>query len=49
MKSSSAINGTIHYLWRAVDQHGSVLDVLVQSRRNALAARRFFRRLLKGL
>jgi transposase-like protein len=43
------INGTIHYLWRAVDQHGNVLDVLVQSRRNALAARKFFRRLLKGL
>ena len=43
------INGTIHYLWRAVDQHGNVLDVLVQSRRNALAATKFFRRLLKGL
>jgi putative transposase len=49
MKSSSTINGTIHYLWRAVDQHGNVLDVLVQSRRNALAAKKFFRRLLKGL
>jgi putative transposase len=43
------INGTQHYLWRAVDQHGNVLDVLVQSRRNALAAKRFFRKLLKGL
>ena len=43
------INGTQHYLWRAVDQHGNVLDVLVQSRRNAEAANRFFRRLLKGL
>ena len=43
------INGTIHYLWRAVDQHGNVLDVLVQSRRNAKAAKRFFRKLLKGL
>ena len=43
------INGTIHFLWRAVDQHGSVLDVLVQSRRNVLAAIKFFRRLLKGL
>src|SRR5499433_2908713 len=43
------IDGTIHYLWRAVDQHGNVLDVLVQPRRNALAAKRFFRRLLKGL
>jgi putative transposase len=37
------------YLWRAVDQHGNVLDVLVQSRRNAAAAKRFFRKLLKGL
>jgi len=43
------INGMIHYLWRAVDQHGNVLDVLVQPRRNALAAKRFFRKLLKGL
>ena len=43
------INGTTHYLWRAVDQHGDVLDILVQSRRNAVAAQRFFRKLLKGL
>ena len=43
------INGTLCYLWRAVDQHGNVLDVLVQSRRNAEAAKRFFRKLLKGL
>ena len=43
------INGTLHYLWRAVDQHGNVLDVLVQSRRNAKAAKRFFRKLFKGL
>jgi putative transposase len=43
------INGTTHYLWRAVDQHGNVLDILVQSRRNAKAAQRFFRKLLKGL
>ena len=49
MKSSSKINGTIHVLWRAVDQHGNVLDVLVQSRRNAVAAMKFFRRLLTGL
>jgi putative transposase len=33
----------------AVDQQGIVLDVLVRSRRNAVAARKFFRRLLKGL
>lgn len=34
------INGRQHYLWRAVDQHGNVLDVLVQSRRNTLAAKK---------
>ena len=43
------IRGKLHYLWRAVDQHGNVLDVLVQSRRNTKAAKRFFRKLLKGL
>ena len=43
------INGTTHYLWRAVDQDGEVLDILVQSRRNRTAAKRFFRQLLKGL
>ena len=43
------INGTTYYLWRAVDQHGDVLDILVQSRRNAVAAKRFFRKLRKGL
>ncbi|MFF1946025.1 DDE-type integrase/transposase/recombinase [Rhodococcus qingshengii] len=41
------IDGRQRYLWRAVDQCGNVLDVLVQSRRNSLADRRFFRRLLK--
>ncbi len=43
------INGRVHYLWRAVDQDGDVLDILVQSRRNKKAATRFFRKLLKGL
>jgi Transposase and inactivated derivatives len=43
------INGVQHYLWRAVDQHGSVLDILVQSRRNTKAAKRFFKKLLRGL
>ena len=43
------IRGKLHYLWRAVDQEGNVLDILVQSRRNARAAKRFFRKLLKGL
>ncbi|MET9385805.1 IS6 family transposase [Streptomyces sp. NPDC002928] len=41
------INGELKYLWRAVDQDGNVLDILVQNRRNKAAARRFFRRLMK--
>ncbi len=41
------INGRRHYLWRAVDQDGNVLDILVQPRRDAKAAKRFFRKLLK--
>ena len=44
-----SINGATHYLWRAVDQDGHVLDILVQSRRNKRAAKTFFRKLLKGL
>src|SRR5262245_31258710 len=36
------INGTIHYLWRAVDQNGVVVDILVQPRRDRHAAERFF-------
>src|SRR3954452_18553809 len=43
------IRGKLHYLWRAVDQEGRVLDILVQSRRNADAAKRFFCKLLRGL
>jgi putative transposase len=43
------IRGKLHYLWRAVDQNGTVLDILVQSRRDASAAKRFFRRLLKAM
>ena len=43
------INGVLHYLWRAVDQKGVVLDILVQNRRNAAAVKRFFKRLLAGL
>ncbi len=42
------INGKQQYLWRAVDQYGNVLDILVQSRRNTGAARKFFRKLLTG-
>ena len=41
------IQGRLHYLWRAVDEDGDVLDILVQSRRNRRAAIRFFRKLLK--
>src|SRR6266850_1344225 len=43
------INGRLYYLWRAVDQDGDVLDILVQSRRDKKAAKKFFRKLLKGL
>jgi putative transposase len=43
------IHGQRHYLWRAVDQDGHILDILVQRRRNKKAAKRFFRKLLKGL
>jgi putative transposase len=43
------ISGQRRYLWRAVDQHGNVLDILVTSRRDTTAATRFFRKLLKGL
>uniref|UniRef100_UPI00131D1C6E DDE-type integrase/transposase/recombinase n=1 Tax=Acidisoma sp. L85 TaxID=1641850 RepID=UPI00131D1C6E len=41
--------GELRYLWRAVDQNGVVLDILVQSRRDGAAAKRFLKRLLKGL
>ena len=41
------IAGKKHWLWRAVDQDGFVLDVLVQSRRDAKAAKRLLRKLLK--
>ena len=43
------INGERHYLGRAIDQDDNVLDILVQSRRNKQAAKKFFRKLLKGL
>ena len=42
------IRGQLHYLWRAVDQDGDTIDILVQKRRNKRAAKRFFRKLLKG-
>ncbi len=43
------LNGETHYLWRAVDQDGNVLDILVQARRDTHAAVQFLRKLLKGL
>ncbi len=42
------IRGQQQYLWRAVDQDGDVIDILVQSRRDGRAAKRFFRKLLKN-
>ncbi|WP_411194400.1 IS6 family transposase [Rhodococcus erythropolis] len=41
------IGGVRKYLWRAVDQHGNVLDILIQGKRDGKAATRFFRTLLK--
>ena len=43
-----SIGGRRRYLWRAVDQDGDVLDILVQRRKDTRSARRFFRKLLKG-
>ena len=43
-----SIQGKQQYLWRAVDQDGEVLDILVQPRRNRQAAKKFFRKLLNG-
>jgi putative transposase len=40
------MNGVQHYLWRAVDQNGAVIDILVQPSRDRWAALRFFRQLL---
>ena len=40
------INGVKHWLWRAVDANGDVLDILVQTRRNAKAAKRFMTKLI---
>jgi putative transposase len=42
------IGGKQHYLWRAVDQDGEVVDVYLQTRRDAKAAKRFFQRFLKS-
>ena len=42
------INGKQHYLWRAVDQDGEVVDVFLQAKRDGAAANRFFKRLLRN-
>ena len=42
------INGKQHYLWRAVDQDGEVVDVFLQAKRDGATAKRFFRRLLRS-
>jgi putative transposase len=42
------IDGEQYYLWRAVDQDGDVLDILVQKRKDKQAATRFFKKLMKG-
>ena len=41
------VNGKQQYLWRAVDQDGEVVDVFLQGRRDAIAAKRFFKRLIR--
>jgi len=41
------INGVQHYLWRAVDQDGEIVDIYLQKRRDGKTAKRFFKRLLK--
>ena len=40
------VGGVVHWLWRAVNEHGEVLDVLLQEHRDTSAAKRFFRRLI---
>ena len=42
------LHGEPYVLWRAVDEHGIELDVLLQKRRNTAAAKRFFRRMLRS-
>mgnify|MGYP001080539247 CR=1 FL=1 len=43
-----SLRGQPYFLWRAVDEHGTELDVLLQKRRDSAAAQRFFERLLAG-
>jgi putative transposase len=46
MKEFLKFKGVPHYLWRAVDQNEAVIDILVQPKRDRIAAERFFRKLL---
>jgi putative transposase len=48
-KVDIGIAGRKHWLWRAVDQHGAVLDIIVQSWRNAKSAKRLLRQVLEKL
>ncbi len=43
---ATRVGGRVHWLWRAVDEYGTTLDVLLQAQRDTAAAARFFRRLL---
>jgi transposase-like protein len=42
------LRGEPHLLWRAVDEHGTELDILLQKRRDKAAAKRFFKRVLRS-
>jgi putative transposase len=42
------LRGEPYVLWRAVDEHGAELDILLQKRRDTSAAERFFRRVLRS-
>ena len=42
------LHGEAYLLWRAVDEHGTELDILLQKRRDKAAAKRFFRRVLRS-
>jgi putative transposase len=42
------LRGEPYLLWRAVDEHGAELDILVQKRRDKAAAKRFFKRVLRS-
>ena len=48
LDEATQINGRMDYIWRAVDDKGTVLDVVVQHRRNTKAAVRLLRKLLKN-